>query len=311
MNAQLLALYHSFPAPIRSLAASLRGYELRRWRYGRETERLVEEAAEREAWSAHQWIEYQEVELAKLLERAATRVPYYRDLWQARRRRGDYAAWDVLANWPVLEKHQVRASPEAFLAEDCNRRMMFAESTSGTTGTPLRLWWSRSTVRRWYALYEARIRRWHGLSRYDRWAILGGQLIIPQGQVGPPFWVWNAGLRQLYLSAYHISPHTAPAYLETIRRAKVRYLLGYPSGLSALASAAHLGGDGFPDLAVVFANAEKLSPKQRALIESGFRCPVRDTYGMAEIVAGASECQHGRLHLWPEVGIIQQSALIG
>ena len=32
---------------------------------------------------------------------------------------------------------------------------------------------------------------------------------------------------------------------------------------------------------------------------------MRDTYGMAEMVAAASECDHGRLHLWPEAGVVE------
>ena len=35
--------------------------------------------------------------------------------------------------------------------------------------------------------------------------VLGGQLVAPVTQTKPPFWVWNAGLNQLYLSSYHLS----------------------------------------------------------------------------------------------------------
>src|SRR5439155_838245 len=41
---------------------------------------------------------------------------------------------------------------------------------------------------------------------------------------------------------------------------------------------------------------------QRAVIAEAFNCPVRETYGMDENVAAASECTGGRLHTWPEVG---------
>jgi phenylacetate-CoA ligase len=44
---------------------------------------------------------------------------------------------------------------------------------------------------------------------------------------------------------------------------------------------------------------------QRETIAQAFQCPVRETYGMAEIVAAASECEQGRLHLWDEVGIVE------
>ena len=51
MNETLVKLYDHLPPPMRSLAASLRGLYLRSWRYGPETERLVEEALGRESWS--------------------------------------------------------------------------------------------------------------------------------------------------------------------------------------------------------------------------------------------------------------------
>lgn len=302
---RLLTLYHCLPPPARNLAASLRGYYLRSWRYGPETERLVEEALERERWSPEQWKRWQEERLAYVLHRAATRVPYYRQQWSERRRRGDTASWELLENWPILEKEPLRAHPQAFVADDCNIRRMFHEHTSGTTGKPLDLWWSRETVRAWYALFEARWRRWYGVSRYDRWAILGGQLIVPVSQTRPPFWVWNAALHQLYMSSYHLSPATFSHYLDALRKHRIVYLLGYTSALYELACGAlDLGRDDLT-LRVVIANAEPVYPYQREAIEKAFHCPLRETYGMAEIVTAAGECEAGRLHLWPEVGWIE------
>ena len=175
MNRAVQQLYYLLPARLRSVAASLRGYYLRRWRYGPDTEGLVEEALQREHWTAEQWRCWQADRLAHILHRAATHVPYYRSHWEARRRRGDRASWEQLENWPVLEKEPLRQNPRSFLADDCNPQKMFLERTSGTTGTPLSVWQSREMLRAWYALYEARSHRWYGVSRRDRWAILGGQ----------------------------------------------------------------------------------------------------------------------------------------
>ena len=52
-------------------------------------------------------------------------------------------------------------------------------------------------------------------------------------------------------------------------------------------------------------NAEPLLDHQRVVVAEAFGCPVRDTYGLAELVAGASECEAGTLHLWPEVGYVE------
>jgi phenylacetate-CoA ligase len=300
----LLALYHRLPAgPARSAVATLRGAYLSRWRYGPETDRLVAEALDRDAWDAGRWGAWQDERLAELLHRAATTVPYYRAQWAARRAGGDRAAWDVLANWPVLEKDPVRRQPDAFLADGCRRQRMFRERTSGTTGTPMVLWWSRAAVRQWYALFEARTRRWYGVDRHVPWAILGGQLVAPVSQRRPPYWVWNAAMHQLYLSAYHLSPGAVPHYLRALARYQVRYILGYSSALEALARGAH--GHPVPPLAVAVTNAEPLLDHQRKAIEQGLGCAVRETYGMAEGVAAASECAGGRLHLWPDAGVVE------
>jgi len=302
---RLLSLYHRLPPVGRNAVATLRGYYLRYWRYGPETERLVEEALERDHLSAAQWKAWQEERLAYILHRAVTKVPYYRQQWSERRRQGDRSSWEYLENWPILEKEPLRQNPRAFVAEDCDIRRMFHLHTSGTTGKPLDLWWSRETVRAWYALFEARWRRWYGVSRHDRWAILGGQLVVPIGQTDPPFWVWNAALHQLYMSSYHLSPSHIPHYLDALRKYRVIYLLGYTSALHELASMAlELGRDEL-SLRVVITNAEPVYDYQREMIERAVGCPVRETYGMAEIVAAASECEAGGLHLWPEAGWVE------
>jgi phenylacetate-CoA ligase len=300
-----LKVYHRLPASGRSIAASLRGYYLRSWRYGPETAPLVAEALEREQWSPDRWRVWQEERMTFVLNHAATKVPYYREQWAARRRRGDRRSWAYLENWPVLEKEAVRMQPLAFLADDCVPARMFHEHTSGTTGKPLDLWWSLRTVRQWYALFEARCRQWHGVSRRDRWVMLGGQVVVPVTDRKPPFWTHNVAFHQLYMSSYHLAPDLIPDYLDAIARFRPRYALGYSSSLYELAhSALHLGRRDLGFEAIV-TNAEPLFPYQRQIIEQAFQCPVRETYGMAEVVANASECEAGGLHLWPEVGWIE------
>lgn len=300
-----LSLYHRLPASARSLAASLHGVRLRAWRYGPETERLVKEALEREDWSPERWRSWQEERLAYLLHRAANDVPYYRAMWEKRRRQGDRSDWSHLENWPILEKEALRQNPRQFVADDCNVLHMFHEHTSGTTGKSLDLWWSREMVRTWYALFEARWRRWYGVSRHDRWAILGGQLVTAVQQQHPPFWVWNASLNQLYMSAYHLAPHLVPHYLDALIQYKVRYLWGYPSALHALAQEAVRLGRRDVRMEVAIANAEPVFDYQRESVEAAFGCKLRETYGMSEAVAAASECEAGRLHLWPGAGVLE------
>ena len=297
----LIKIYHHLPYPLRTLAASARGYYLKWWRYGPQTERLVEEASERETWSAKQWKDWQEERLAYILDRAAGKVPYYQDYWRKRRQNGDHASWDIVENWPILKKVEVRQNPQAFIAEDCDVRRLFHEHTSGSTGTPVQLWFSRQVLHSWFALFEARWRRWHGVSRKDRWAMIGGQQVAPFEQITPPFWVWNAGLNQLYMSALHIRPDFLSYYLEAIQQYAISYLYGYSSGLYWLAIQAIEDHIRIP-VRVVITDAEPLFEWQREAIHKAFDCPVRETYGQAEMVSAAGECEQGNLHLWPDGG---------
>src|SRR5262245_25520505 len=120
----MLKLYHSLPASVRSLAATVRGFHLRQWRYGADTERLVREALERETWPPEKWMLWQEQQLALVLHRAATKVPYYREQWSSQRRRGDQRSWEYLENWQILEKDMLRKNPQAFVADDCDIKKM-------------------------------------------------------------------------------------------------------------------------------------------------------------------------------------------
>ncbi|MGI8402090.1 MAG: phenylacetate--CoA ligase family protein [Gemmatimonadaceae bacterium] len=305
MRESLLKRYHNLPPALRSVIATARGGYLRAWRYGPRTEQLCEEALAREQWTQGEWKTWREERLALLLHRAALDVPYYRQHWNERRRRGDRAAVDLLANWPILEKETLRTHAAAFVADDRSRSRMFHDHTSGTSGKSLDLWLSRGTVQAWYALFEARCRHWNGVSRRDRWAMIGGQLVVSVRQNEPPFWVWNASLHQLYLSAYHLAPRHAGGYVEALRKYGVRYIVGYPSAVHALAREVLSQNLRPPALDFVLANAEGVLDQQRCEIEAAFGCPVRETYGMAEIVANASECREGRMHLWPEVGEIE------
>lgn len=303
----LLEIYHRLPYPARCLAASLRGRQLARQRFSLATPQLVEEAKERESWTPERWRRWQEERLAPLLHRAATRVPYYRELWH--QGGGGPEEWKDLDRWPVLTKGEVLIQPSSFLADDRRRRSLIEEHTSGSTGSPLILWRSRASNVAWYALAEARLRAWNGVRRGMPWAQLGGQLIAPVSQQRPPFWVWSRSQKQLYLSAYHLAPGNAGAYLGAMAKHRVRSLMGYPSAMAALASLAlEEGAEARArdlGLAVLLSNAEPLFGHQRSVLEEVFGCPVRDTYGMAEMVCGASECEAGALHLWPEAGVLE------
>lgn len=300
-----LRFYHDIPYFLKVAAASAKGFQLYRQRYTKDTDQQVAEALSRETWTSAQWRSRQDEKLGIMLHHAATQIPYYRDYWNGQRRQGSKASWELLENWPVLTKDVLRDQPRSFIADHVDPSKLIVEHTSGTSGKPLTLWMSKEAVRAWYALFEARWRGWYGLSRFDRWGILGGQLVTSYSRQNPPFWVWNSGMRQLYLSSYHLAPQNIPAYLDAIQRHRLVYLLGYASSLYTLARYAMEKNAQHYPLKAIISNAEPLYAHQKEVISKAFQCPVYDTYGLSENVCAASECLQGRFHLWPEVGVTE------
>ena len=301
----LLRVYHNLPSPVRSVAATFRGFYLRSSRYGAETEKMMLNALERENWSVETWEEFQQKQLSSMLFHAVRTVPYYKEQWGARHRNGDHASWEKLENWPILEKDTVRNNPKAFLSDHAHARNLYRLNTSGTTGKQITLWRDKAATQAWYALTEARSRQWYGVSRNDRWAILGGQLVTPVWQRHPPFWVWNSALNQLYMSSYHLRQDMLYYYLDALKKYRIQYLYGYTSSLYELARVVIQSERDDLKMTVAISNAEPVFDYQRAAIEEAFQCSLRETYGMAEMAVAASECQEGRLHLWPEVARIE------
>lgn len=294
------AAYTSAPYPAKVLAAGVNGLLLRHRRYGIGAERLVTAALERDHWGADAWVAWQDERRAQVLAHAVRTVPFYRSYFRSRPSLDPAQPSD----WPVVTKHDLRRAPDEFVADDAPRRV-YADETSGTSGTPLKVIASRASLRSWFALHEARSRRWHGVGRHDRWAILGGKMVASPQRSRPPYWVWNPGLNQLYLAANCLNERSVAAYVGALARHRPTHVVAYPSSLAFLARCAlgvGLRGDG-PK--VVIANAEPVLPDQREVIEAFFGCPVRETYGMAEMVAGATECEEGAMHLWPEAGIVE------
>ena len=294
------------PPSLRSSVAHAYAVWLKAWRGGRETARYRREALERERWDPEALAAWQRRRLEQVLELAAKRVPYYRGHWESVRG-FDTRAWTALDNWPLLPKVVVHRDPETFIADGQRRWRLHRGRTSGTSGTPVTVWRTRSALQRRQALTVARTLDWNGVRPSDPAAMFGGRLVAPVGQAKPPFWVWDALQKFLYMSSFHLKQAHIAAYLEAMRARRVTYVRGYTSSLHSLARLILENGlqDKVPDLRFALTIAEPVYDYQRETISRALGCRVVEHYGSIETVVTASECEHGRLHLWPEVGIVE------
>jgi len=296
----VLFLYYRLPYFLKCIIATIRGYVLKSNR-SLNRDKLLVEIKDRDLWSKKQVKEYQQILIQEMLAYCIKYVPYYRDYHMEQSKNRD---WDplLLANWPILEKDEIRNNPDKFLSEEFKKGDLINIATSGTSGKPMSFWFSKGALSYWYALYEYRIKIWNGVNDHDVWANMGGQLVCEIGRNKPPYWVYNYAMKQLYLSSYHIKPDTVHDYLKVIKRYKVQYILGYVSSIFTLANEALKQGLDLPNVKIVITNAEPLLEGQREIISKAFQCSVIQTYSGCEFSFSGNENPNLDLFVWPEAG---------
>jgi phenylacetate-CoA ligase len=304
-------LYWRAPYFVKCAMASWQARRLDRTRHGREYAQILADIRLRDGWSGQQFREYQDRELASLVAHAAAHVPHYRRAFaQAGVDAERFGGLDDLPRLPVLHKDIVRAGPLALVDERLDPRTLITHDTSGTTGTPVALFrdvWLDSCA---FAYIDARCRSacTHAhqpmLRRVNPSITVGGKLVAAPHRRRPPFWVYNARWRQLYMSSYHLSAANLDAYLAEIRRGRWDYIDGYSSSLYTLARHAELSASPAPFKAA-FVTADALLPHMRPVIERAFGCRVYNQYGAGEMCVLAVECERGSMHVSPDYGIVE------
>jgi phenylacetate-CoA ligase len=298
-----MELYWRLPVRVQELALSRYARRLDRLYYGGVFER------EYATIRSHRWANPAEIaawqldRLNGILEAARRHVPYYRD--SAGSPDHPLSSLEELASHPALDRQRIRQREAEFLDDRLDRSSLFQDKTSGSTGTAMTVYWPAPALQRLWAVFEVRIREAASVSRSVPRAMLGGRPIVRGDQRNPPFWRLNRTWRQLYLSSYHVSEKNAPGYIRAIQDSGVRWLTGYGSAIAALAESAMAAGIPPLPLQVVVVSGDTLQPGMRRSIEKFFQCRCYDSYGQVEGVAMAMECGKGRLHLVPEVGIVE------
>ena len=299
-------LYGRSPVVVQNAFATGYGLRERARRYGGAFDDLVAELDVRQ-WADPETLRFDQLSrLRHQLAWCATEIPHYRELFA----RIGFDPADVtdpshVTELPLLEKEEVRAAPDRF-RPDRRQLHTVAQTTGGTTGTPLRYWATVDAVRWNYATYEARSRRWAGVRLGDRTASLHGQPIVPASQRHGPYWRRNLAFNQLYLSVYHLNDATLPAYIDALAAFEPRVVVGYTSAVHRIARYLLDRGDHgrvLPDAVMV--SSETLTPAVREDLELAFGCRAYDGYSLGELVAYVSECPLGSLHVSTDYGVLE------
>jgi phenylacetate-CoA ligase len=309
MGSPLEILYPLVPVWAQNLGISLYGVGWRRERLGGRFEEYVDAFREREKWQEEQFQNHLDTQLRKVVQGAFLEVPYYAKAWRSAGITAKILA-DLtvvsLERLPITPKAALRAQPGEFVSRAFAGQRLHRYHSSGTTGTPITAICTSDGHRRFTAAREARSFGWAGTSLRKPRSMIGGRMILPKGCSGPPFHRYNWAEKQVYFSAYHISPENASHYISALNRHRPRVFTGYAYShylLAKMMLAQGLVLDYEPDALVL--SSEKLTPEMKSVLRSAFRARPYEEYGCVENCVLATECEHGRLHVSPDFGILE------
>lgn len=288
-NALAEKLYLSSPAYLQRILINQFGRNLKRTRYDDTYRKIEVLLAETEWFDASSIASYQEAKFLEMARHAIGTVPYYRAWARSTGLKSeDLRSLADLRRFPLIDKSAVRAAPNEFLSESVPAKARIHGHTSGTTGSPLGLWYSQYNVT-FTAAVDWRQKRWAGVDQSDRGAYLLGRTIVRPDRSRPPFGHYIEPLRQFWFSSFHLSDDYFPWFEKQIEKHRVAYIEGYPSTLATFAKFADRRNKRL-SMKAAFSSSETLYPEQRELIEHVFDCRLHDFFGLAERTAFATEC---------------------
>jgi phenylacetate-CoA ligase len=300
----LETLYLASPVWLQQTAVTSWGAVWYFRRFNRRFQRWVDFFRSHDGWNSEQFHRFQEERLAEVLA-AAWHSAYYNRVFLEAGIVPGVDPWEALRRIPVLGKKTFQEHSQDFLTMTRLPRGTKIESTSGTTGSPTRVYYTPEFHAMLMAIGEVRCLNAVGASFRDRRVMFGARKVCSFGQKSAPFWRYSIVENMAYGSIYHLSPEFLPSYVAFLRKFNPAIVMGYPNALHAIARYCLESHDLPPVPQCVSTVSETVTDEARAAIEAAFRRPVTDSYGIVEGCVFAAQCEHGRYHVSPDIGILE------
>ena len=271
----------------------------------------------RAIWRLHrefdrnQWLppdqleEYQLSRLRRILSRAYESVPYYREVFKAKRLHpADVESVADLRVFPTLPKETVRENGARLLADDAQRRRLVSCSTSGSSGEPLHFYLDRNSQTLEFCYYW-RYWSWSGYRLGMFTAELGSHHFLVRDEMANRAIHLQRPLRRLLLNSNLVSEAGCREMAEALRRHRPRFLKGVSSALYFFALELKRLGISDIHFDAVFSTGDLVTDLHRQLIEEVFSSQVRDSYGHMERTVAVSQCPEGGYHINSDYGVLE------
>jgi phenylacetate-CoA ligase len=236
-------------------------------------------------------------EINALVSYAKTHTDYYKN------NATDYPPIDNqsdIKKFPILLKSTLKKNLARFYSYEANGRDALVLSTSGTTGSPMKVKVCKTDLQRRYKIVLVTMLKY------------GFDLTRPYARfVGHDIFCKNSFTRKdilnnhYFLCIFSLNEKTVKDYCHALSVNKIEILEGYPSVIYLFAKLIERQGLAINPLRLICVTAEKLHLYQRETIERVFGCPVFDYYGSNEQSLYIYTCQEGKYHLSNETGFLE------
>jgi phenylacetate-CoA ligase len=308
-----LKLYEKMPPFMQDAATTVRGLKLRRLRYTARTWEMLDRLREQQWWPKEKLEDLQAEKLLRMVRHAYDTVPMYRRNWDlANIKPGDVRSLADIRKLPILAKEDFRRSnADAAVSIAYPRESMWTAYTSGTSGTPLRAYFTHEDMQVRIAHLEL-LYQWYNPKRWRRRASFTGKLIVNTSRASTTVCRPNLAIRQWLFSSHHLSEKYFPIYREDLSRVNPEQIDGILSPIYIVAQSLIASGHkGLIRPRVVVVTSETLWEYMRSVIEQAFGCKVANQYGSQEGAPLAFECERGGFHISAESGIFEVLKLDG
>jgi len=254
-------------------------------------------------WSRDRIAAYQLEQLNRILRWAEQHIPYYRNRSPGNLPLRDFAD---LSAWPLTDRRIVNQDPGSFQFGNLPPWRLRHGTTSGRTGTPLRIPWEWPSSTWWEEAHVRRAMTWAGIGPDIPVAILRGNKV--HGPRGPETRSvqFVPHRNRLVLSLFQLNEETVIRYVDQMNAHGVRALQAYPSAVIRFVRLLEERGCAPPELKAVCTSSEQLGSSERIAIEQFFGVRVFDLYGHAERAVAAAQCEEDKeYHVFDEYGFLE------
>ena len=296
-------IYDKSPIFFQNLMATVYGYKLKRERFGKYYHEHLNFLKEFETYQREVQETYQFNELMKLIRYAMEHSVFYRELYKGIDIE-KFKSLNDLKKLPIVTKETLRQNVNNVITIPIEEAV--ESNTGGTTGKSLTVYFKKEDNQKRMATLDY-FKLKHGFENMKmKRATFNGKHIVPPNQKEKVFWRYNAAIKQMVYSSFHITEENIPYYIESLNKYKPDSIDGFISSIYDISSyiERHDVKLEFKPK-VIFPTSETVTQEYREVIERVFKCKLRDQYSSSEGAPFVWECECGKLHYDISTGVIE------